>query len=103
MGGKGEVGAAQKGTYASSNSKALVAQLQGVLARLDFASEEMRAEMREQISPDPVALELRGAQAAKVNALDGKAADKAAAQEALSVQLEANVAARHVAVAQRRR
>ena len=86
----------------SSNSKALVAQLQGVLAQLDFASEEMRAEMREQISPDPVALEkLRGAQAAKVNALDGKAADKAAAQEALSVQLEANVAARHVAVAQR--
>ena len=92
----------KKGTYASSNSKALVAQLQGVLAQLDFASEEMRAEMREQISPDPVALEkLRGAQAAKVNALDGKAADKAAAQEALSVQLEANVAARHVAVAQR--
>ena len=35
-----------------------------MLAQLDFASEEMRAEMREQISPDPVALEkLRGAQA----------------------------------------
>ena len=91
----------KKGTYASSNSKALVAQLQGVLAQLDFASEEMRAEMREQTSPTPVALEkLRGAQAAKVNALDGKAADKAAAG-GLSVQLEANVAARHVAVAQR--
>ena len=43
----------KKGTYASSNSKALVAQLQGVLAQLDFASEEMRAEMREQISPTP--------------------------------------------------
>ena len=59
----------KKGTYASSNTKALVGQLQGVLAQLDFASEEMRAEMREQISPDPAALEkLRGAQAAKVAA-----------------------------------
>ena len=37
-------------------------ETEGVLAQLDFASEEMRAEMREQISPDPVALEkLRGA------------------------------------------
>ena len=49
--GKATQAKLKKGVYASASSKALVSQLQGVVASLEEPSKDMEAEMREQMEP----------------------------------------------------
>ena len=54
--GKATAARLKKGVYASASSKALVSQLQGVVASLEEPNEQMAAEMREQMQPSKSAV-----------------------------------------------
>ena len=88
------------GVYAGSHSKALITQLQGVLAALDSPSEEMRAEMKEQMTPDEEAMQaLRDEVAKRREAVAEQR--QAKPEHDLERQKGANQQAREAAAAER--
>ena len=86
--GKATAAKLKKGVYTSASSKAMVSQLQGVVASLDEPSQQMADEMREQMQP------AKDAVAALSTAVAGK--------RSMLAEVEADVAAQRAKVDEQR-
>ena len=92
--GKATAARLKKGVYSSASSKAMVSQLQGVVASLDEPNQEMADEMREQMQPSKSALdELSAAVAGKRSMLSEVEAEVGEQKKKVEEQLGKNKAA----------